>query len=243
MQRKGVSVELAKRDVMRRMTLIGALMVRLGDADAMICGTYGQHQQHLEIVSNVIGLRPGARRFAAMNLLLLPSRTLFICDTYVNQDPSAEEIADMTFLAAEEVRRFGLVPKVALCSHSNFGSMPSASAGKMARARELIEARDPTLEVEGEMHGDAAISEAIRSAQFPNSQLKGEANLLIMPSRDAAMIAFDLARTMGEGLSVGPIIAGLGLPCHVVNTSITVRGIVNMTAVAVVDAQTSRNRK
>jgi malate dehydrogenase (oxaloacetate-decarboxylating)(NADP+) len=241
MQRKGVSVELAKRDVMRRMTLIGALMVRLGDADAMICGTYGQHQQHLEIVSNVIGLRPGARRFAAMNLLLLPSRTLFICDTYVNQDPSAEEIADMTFLAAEEVRRFGLVPKVALCSHSNFGSMPSASAGKMARARELIEARDPTLEVEGEMHGDAALDESIRTRLFPNSRLKGEANLLIMPTLDAANISFNLLKVVsGEGITVGPILLGAAKPVHIVTATATVRRLVNMTALAVVDAAAQR---
>jgi len=241
MQRKGVSVELAKRDVMRRMTLIGALMVRLGDADAMICGTYGQHQQHLEIVSNVIGLRPGARRFAAMNLLLLPSRTLFICDTYINQDPSAEEIADMTFLAAEEVRRFGLVPKVALCSHSNFGSMPSPSSGKMARARELIEARDPTLEVEGEMHGDAALDESIRTRLFPNSRLKGEANLLIMPTLDAANISFNLLKVVsGEGITVGPILLGAAKPVHIVTPTATVRRLVNMTALAVVDAAAQR---
>jgi malate dehydrogenase (oxaloacetate-decarboxylating)(NADP+) len=241
MQRKGVSVELAKRDVMRRMTLIGALMVRLGDADAMICGTYGQHQQHLEIVSNVIGLRPGARRFAAMNLLLLPSRTLFICDTYINQDPSAEEIADMTFLAAEEVRRFGLVPKVALCSHSNFGSMPSPSAGKMARARELIEAGDPTLEVEGEMHGDAALDESIRTRLFPNSRLKGEANLLIMPTLDAANISFNLLKVVsGEGITVGPILLGAAKPVHIVTPTATVRRLVNMTALAVVDAAAQR---
>jgi malate dehydrogenase (oxaloacetate-decarboxylating)(NADP+) len=241
MQRKGVSVELAKRDVMRRMTLIGALMVRLGDADAMICGTYGQHQQHLEIVSNVIGLRSGARRFAAMNLLLLPSRTLFICDTYINQDPSAEEIADMTFLAAEEVRRFGLVPKVALCSHSNFGSMPSPSAGKMARARELIEAGDPTLEVEGEMHGDAALDESIRTRLFPNSRLKGEANLLIMPTLDAANISFNLLKVVsGEGITVGPILLGAAKPVHIVTPTATVRRLVNMTALAVVDAAAQR---
>ena len=241
MQRKGVSVELARRDVMRRTTLIAALMVRLGDADAMLCGTYAQHHQHLEAVANVIGLRPGAKRFAAMNLLLLPGRTLFICDTYVNQDPTAEEIADMTFLAAEEVRRFGLVPKVALCSHSNFGSAPSPSSGKMSRARELIEARDPGLEVEGEMHGDAALDEEVRLRLFPNSRLRGEANLLIMPTLDAANISFNLLKVVsGEGITVGPILLGPAKPAHILTPTATVRRLVNMTALAVVDAASQR---
>ena len=241
MQRKGVSVELAKREVMRRMTLIGALMVRLGDADAMLCGTYAQHQQHLETISNVIGLRAGVKRFAAMNMLMLPKRTLFICDTYVNRDPTAEEIADMTFLAAEEVRRFGLVPKVALCSHSNFGASPSPSSEKMSRARELIEQRDPGLEVEGEMHGDAALDEKIRLQLFPNSRLKGEANLLIMPTLDAANISFNLLKVVsGEGITVGPILLGAAKPVHIVTPTATVRRLVNMTALAVVDAASLR---
>ncbi len=241
MQRKGVSVELAKRDVMRRTTLIAALMVRLGDADAMICGTYAQHQQHLDVVSNVIGRKPGVKRFAAMNLLILPKRTLFICDTYVNQDPTAEEIAEMTFLAAEEVRRFGLVPKVALCSHSNFGSMPSPSSVKMSRARELIAEADPLLEVEGEMHGDAALDEQIRLRLFPNSRLKGEANLLIMPTLDAANISFNLLKVVsGEGITVGPILLGAAKPVHILTPTATVRRLVNMTALAVVDVTSLR---
>jgi malate dehydrogenase (oxaloacetate-decarboxylating)(NADP+) len=241
MQRKGVSVELAKRDVIRRTTLIGALMVRLGDADAMICGTYGQHHQHLQTVADVIGLRTGVRQFAAMNLLLLPKRTIFICDTYVNEDPDADEIAEMTMLAAEEVRRFGLVPKVALLSHSSFGSVRSPSATKMSRAREILERLDPDLEVEGEMHGDAALSEQIRLSIFPNSRLRGEANLLIMPTLDAANISFNLLKmTSGEGITVGPILLGAAKPVHILTPTATVRRLVNMTALAAVDAGSVR---
>ena len=241
MQRKGISIELAKREVIRRTTLIGALMVKLGDADALICGTYSEHRQHLEHVSNVIGLRPGAKKFATMNLLILQNRTIFICDTYVNQDPTAEDLADITRLAAEEVRRFGLAPKVALLSHSNFGSVPSASAAKMARARELIEQYDPTLEVEGEMHGDAALDEQIRMRIFPNSKLKGEANLLIMPTLDAANIAFNLLKVVsGEGITVGPILLGAAKTVHIVTATATVRRLVNITALASVDAASQR---
>jgi malate dehydrogenase (oxaloacetate-decarboxylating)(NADP+) len=241
MQRRGISVEIAKREVIRRTTLIAALMVRLGDADAMICGTYAEHHQHLDYVRNVIGLRPGVERFAAMNMLILPHRTLFICDTYVNQDPNAEDIADMTRLAAEEVRRFGLVPKVALLSHSNFGSVASPSATKMARARELIEQYDPTLEVEGEMHGDAALDEEIRLRLFPNSKLKGEANLLIMPTLDAANIAFNLLKVVsGDGITVGPILLGAAKTVHIVTPTATVRRLVNMAALASVDAASQR---
>ncbi|MCU0868412.1 MAG: NADP-dependent malic enzyme [Burkholderiales bacterium] len=237
MQRRGVSPELAKREVIRRTTLIAALMVKRGDADAMICGTYAEYYQHLEYISNVIGRKPGVSQFAAMNLLLLPGRTLFICDTYVNLDPGAEEIAEMTRLAAEEVRRFGLLPKVALLSHSNFGSKPSASSLKMSRARELIVAADPTLEIEGEMHGDAALDEQIRTRLFPNSRLKGEANLLIMPTLDAANIAFNLLKvTSGDGITVGPILLGAALPAHIVTPTATVRRLVNMAALAAVDA-------
>jgi malate dehydrogenase (oxaloacetate-decarboxylating)(NADP+) len=241
MQRRGVSVELAKRDVIRRTTLIAALMVRLGDADAMICGTYAEHHKHLETVRDVIGLRPGVKRFAAMNMLILSTRTLFICDTYVNQDPSAEELAEMTLLAAEEVRRFGLAPKVALLSHSNFGSVDSASAAKMSKAREILERLDPNLEVEGEMHGDAALSEEIRMRLFPNSRLKGEANLLIMPTLDAANISFNLLKiTSGDGITVGPILLGAAKTAHIVTPTATVRRLVNLTALASVDAASQR---
>ena len=237
MERKGVSVEVAKREVIRRTTLIGALMVRQGDADAMLCGTYGEHSTHLNYISNVIGLRQGGKQFAAMNLLLLDQRTLFICDTYVNADPSAEELAQITVMAADEVRRFGLTPKVALLSHSSFGSAHSASAQKMSRVRTLLEMAAPGLEAEGEMHGDAALSEEIRMQVFPNSRLKGEANLLIMPTLDAANITFNLLKVIaGEGITVGPILLGAAKACHILTPTATVRRLVNMTALAVVDA-------
>jgi len=237
MMRKGVSVEVAKREVIRRTTLIGALMVRQGEADAMLCGTYGEHSTHLNYIANVIGLKPGARQFAAMNLLLLQGRTVFICDTYVNPDPSAEQLAEITVLASQEVQRFGVTPRVALLSHSSFGSAKTMSAQKMARVRELLEAMAPGLEVEGEMHGDAALSEEIRRQVFPQSGLKGEANLLMMPTLDAANISFNLLKVVaGQGITVGPILLGAARPCHILTPTATVRRLVNMTALASVDA-------
>jgi len=241
MQRKGVSVEVAKREVIRRPTLIGALMVRQNEADAMLCGTYGEHSTHLNYIASVIGLRPGVKQFAAMNLLLLDERTLFICDTYVNPDPSAEQLAEIALLAAEEVQRFGLTPKVALLSHSNFGSARTPSAHKMSRVRELLDQLAPQLEVEGEMHGDAALSAEIRLRLFPNSRLKEEANLLIMPTLDAANISFNLLKVIaGEGITVGPILLGAAKACHILTPTATVRRLVNMTALAVVDAASHR---
>ncbi|HTO45464.1 MAG TPA: NADP-dependent malic enzyme [Burkholderiales bacterium] len=241
MQRKGVSVEVAKREVIRRPTLIGALMVKQNEADAMLCGTYGEHSMHLSYIANVIGLRPGVKQFAAMNLLLLDERTLFICDTYVNPDPSAEQLAEIAMLAAEEVQRFGLTPKVALLSHSNFGSSRTPSAQKMSRVRELLEHSAPHLEVEGEMHGDAALSPEIRLRLFPNSRLKDEANLLIMPTLDAANISFNLLKVIaGEGITVGPVLLGAAKTCHILTPTATVRRLVNMTALAAVDAGSQR---
>ena len=241
MERKGVSPEYAKLEMRRRTTLIGAMLLRQGAADALLCGTFGQHAAHLRYVADVIGLRPGVNDFAAMNMLLLPGRTLFICDTYVNPDPTARQLAEMTVLAAEEVRRFGLAPKIALLSHSNFGSADTPSARKMRETRVLLESMAPDLEVEGEMHGDAALSEKIRVGLFPNSRLKGEANLLIMPTLDAANISFNLLKTVsGEGLTVGPILLGAAKPAHILTPTATVRRIVNMTAVAVVDAGAQR---
>jgi malate dehydrogenase (oxaloacetate-decarboxylating)(NADP+) len=241
MERKGVSVDYAKREVSRRTTLMGALMVRHGDADAMICGTIAEFSLHLDYVATVIGLRDGAKRFAAMNMLILPGRTLFICDTYVNNDGSAEAIAEITMLAAEEVQRFGLTPNIALLSHSNFGSARDESAVKMSRARELLEQLAPHLDVEGEMHGDAAIDETIRKRIFPNSRINGEANLLIMPNLDAANIAFNLLKvTAGEGITIGPILLGPAKPVHILTPTATVRRLVNMAALCSVDAASAR---
>ncbi len=243
-QRRGVSMQYAKIEMRRRLTLIGAMMIHRGEADGMICGTFGTHALHLNYVDQVIGRRPGVQHFYAMNMLMLPKRTVFICDTYVNADPSAEQIAEMTVLAAEEVRRFGMVPKVALLSHSSFGTSDSPSAGKMRRALGLIQQAAPELEVEGEMHGDAALSEPLRMASFPNSRLKGEANLLIMPTLDAANIAFNLLKTAaGDGITIGPILLGAAKPVHIVTASSTVRRIVNMTALTVVDTNAARDQK
>jgi malate dehydrogenase (oxaloacetate-decarboxylating)(NADP+) len=240
-QRKGISVEYAKREVSRRTTLIGALMVRRGDADAMLCGTIAQFSLHVDYIANVIGLRKGVNQFAAMNMLILPKRTLFICDTYVNPDPTAEQVAEIAIMAAEEVARFGIVPKVALLSHSNFGSSRHSSAVKMSKARDILEQRAPQLEVDGEMHGDAALDEEIRLRIFPNSRLKGEANLLIMPTLDAANIAFNLLKmSAGEGITVGPILLGAAKPVHILTPTATVRRLVNMAALASVDASFSR---
>jgi len=240
-QRKGVSMEYAKREVTRRTTLIGALMVRRGDADAMLCGTIAEHSLHLGYVANVIGLRKGVNQFAAMNMLILPKRTLFICDTYVNPDPTAAQLAEITMLAADEVQRFGIVPRIAMLSHSNFGSSRNPSAQKMSAAREILEQKAPHLEVEGEMHGDAALDEDIRMRLFPNSRLKGEANLLIMPTLDAANISFNLLKiTAGEGITVGPMLLGAAKPVHILTPTATVRRLVNMAALASVDAVSQR---
>ena len=239
MQRKGVSVEYAKREARRRTTLIGALMVSKGYADGMVCGTYGTHQQHLRYISNVIGLRPGVNHFYAMNMLILPERTLFIGDSYVNYDPSAEQLAEMTILAADVIQRFGLTPKVALLSHSSFGSENTPTAQKMRTTLKLLQDIAPQLEVEGEMHGDAALSADVRSQVFPNSRLEGQANLLVMPTLDAANIAFSLLKTSsGDALTVGPVLLGAAKPVHILTPTATVRRIVNVTALLSVEAAT-----
>jgi malate dehydrogenase (oxaloacetate-decarboxylating)(NADP+) len=240
-ERKGVSPEYARIEMRRRNTLIGAMMMYKGEADGMLCGTFGTHDLHLLYVDQVIGLQPGVRHYAAMNALVLPNRTVFICDTYVTPDPDAEHIAEMTILAADEVRRFGIVPKVALLSASNFGSLALESSRKMQRALAILHERAPQLEVEGEMHGDAALSQEIRLKAFPNSRLKGEANLLIMPTLDAANIAFNLLKTAAaDGVTIGPILLGASRAVHILTPSATVRRIVNMTALTVVDANAPR---
>jgi malate dehydrogenase (oxaloacetate-decarboxylating)(NADP+) len=239
MQRRGITPESAKRDMRRHNTLIAAMLVRMGAADAMLCGTVSQPLRHLRYIDEVIGHRPGVNVYAAMNILMLPKHTLFICDTHVNLDPSAEQVAEMTLLAAEEVRRFGLTPKVALLSHSNFGSHGDASARKMSRARELLENIAPELEVEGEMHGDAALSESMRTATLPDARLKGVANLLIMPNLDAANIAYNLLKMTGaDGVTIGSILLGANKSVHILTTTATVRRIVNMSALAVAGVKT-----
>jgi len=243
MQRKGVTQDRAKEQIRRDTTLIGAMMLRRGEADAMLCGTVGPYQRHLGVVSDVIGRREGVRSFAAMNMLLLPGRTVFICDTYVNLDPSAEQIAEMTVLAAEEVRRFGLVPRVALLSHSNFGSLDTPSADKMRQALAILWRTAPELEVEGEMHGDTALDARLRARLFPNARLSGQPNLLIMPTLDAANIAFNLLKAaIGDGITVGPILLGAVRPVHILTPSATVRRILNMTALSVVEAGAVRDK-
>ena len=242
MSRDGVTPDLAKAKMRRDTTLIGIMLLRRGDADAMVCGTFGSYDYHLKQVADVIGLAPGAKQFAAMNLLLLTKRMLAVTDTYVNENPSAEEVAEIARMAADELRRFGIEPNVALLSHSNFGSSNSASARKMRKACEILHATSPDLNVDGEMHGDAALSVEMRDKLHPDSRLKGEANLLVMPNLDAANISFNLMKMAnGDGVSVGPILLGAAKAVHIVTPSATVRRLVNMTALAVVDAKETRN--
>jgi malate dehydrogenase (oxaloacetate-decarboxylating)(NADP+) len=223
----------------RHPSLIAATMVHEGRADAMLCGTNAGPQEHLQHVREVIGLRPGASVFAAMNILMLKGHTLFICDTHVNPDPTAEQIAEMTQLAAAEVRRFGITPRVALLSHSSFGSFDDVSARKMSRARELLEQQAPELEVEGEIHGDAAVSAAIRAQVLPRSRLQEDANLLVMPNLDAANIAFNLLKVLaGDGITIGPVLLGAAKSAHILTSTATVRRIINMSALAVAGVET-----
>jgi len=234
MQRRGVTLDTAKREMRRRTSLIAAMMVHMDQADAMLCGTIFQPLMHLKYIDQLIGHSPGNSVYAAMNILILPEHTLFICDTHVNLDPTAEQIAEITLLAAEEVRRFGLQPKVALLSHSSFGSHDNASAQKMRQARQLLEKMAPELEVEGEIHGDAALSESVRNEILPASKLKGCANLLVMPNLDAANISYNLLKMTGAGgVAIGSVLLGANKSAHILTTTATVRRIVNMSAVAV----------
>jgi malate dehydrogenase (oxaloacetate-decarboxylating)(NADP+) len=237
MERKGVTPDIARAVVRSDPTVIACLMLHRGEADAMLCGAVGPFQAHLKHVHDIVGKAPGARQMAALNAVVMPTGTYFFCDTFVTPEPGPEEIAEMTIMAAAQVRRFGIVPKVALLSHSNFGSDDTASSRRMRYALALLRAQAPDLEVEGEMQAVLAFREEDRQRLFPNSRLTGAANLLIMPSLDAANIAYNLLRTAGNGQSIGPMLVGQRLPAHILTMSVTSRGIVNMTALAVVDAQ------
>ena len=237
MGRDGMSPEVAKTAVRRSTTLISALMLQRGEAQAMLCGLFGRFDAHLEHVRAVIGSRPGVRTLAAMNALTLPQLTLFITDAFVNEEPSAEELAEIAQMAAAEVRRFGLPPKVAFLSHSIFGSSTRASARRMRAAYDLFAAREPDIESEGELQGDAALSEAVRRSYLPETKMTGKANVLVCPNLDAANILFNVLKMTGSGgVTVGPILLGTAKPVHILTPSSTVRRIVNMTALAAVDA-------
>jgi malate dehydrogenase (oxaloacetate-decarboxylating)(NADP+) len=239
MQRKGITVEYAQREARRRSTLIASLLVKFGKADGMLCGTYSSYNIHLDFVRNVIGLKEGMNNFFTLNALMLEDRNLFIADTYVNTNPTAEQLAEMTILAAEEVRRFGITPRVALLSHSSFGSdQTDSSAQKMREVYRILSEQAPELEVEGEMHGDAALDESIRQFAFPGSRFKGSANLLIMPNLDAANISFNLLKaTSGNNVTIGPILLGAAKPVHILTPTATTRRLINMTALTVAEIQ------
>ena len=237
MERKGVSPATARTVVRTNTTVIAAIMVARGEADAMICGTYGEYQWHLGYLTNVLGLAKGVHRTAALSLLVLDQGPFFLADTFVNEDPDADDIADVTLRAAAKVRDFGIKPKVALVASSNFGTRNTPASRKMRKALKLIRDAEPDLEVEGEMQVDAALDETLRAQLFPNSRLKGQANLLMMPTLEAANIAFYLVRSLAHALHVGPILLGIAKPAHVTTPSVTARGLVNLAALAVIDAQ------
>ena len=240
-ERKGVTQQLAKIDMRRRLTLIGCMMVHKGEADGLICGTWSTPDSHLQYVDQVIGLRPGVSTYACMNALLLPERQLFLVDTHINYDPSAEQLAEITLMAAEEMKRFGVDPKAALLSHSNFGSSNQPTAQKMRRTLALVQQRAPWLEIDGEMHGDVAIDTPARKALMPNSSLLSDANLLILPNLDAANITYNLLKTAAGGnIAIGPVLLGAAKPVQILTASTTVRRIVNMTAITVADINAIR---
>jgi malate dehydrogenase (oxaloacetate-decarboxylating)(NADP+) len=239
--RRGVTEQYAKIEMRRRLTLIGAMMIAKGDADGMICGTFGTHDLHLHYVDQVIGRRPGANVYAAMNILMLPGRQIALVDTHVNVDPTAEEVAEIAAMAAEQLQRLGITPRVALLSHSNFGSSRAPAAEKMRQALMLLRRRAPALEVDGEMHADCALDSAQRRAIMPRSTLQGDANLLVLPGIDAANIGYNLLKTAaGNNVAIGPILLGAARPVHILTASATVRRIVNMTALTVLDANSPR---
>lgn len=236
-KRLGVSIELARRDVRRKTTLIGSLLVENGAADGMVCGTFSHYQLHLKYVQSVIGKKEGVNDFYAMNAVLMQDRNIFIADTYIHEDPTAEQLAEMTVLAVDQLRRFGITPRVALVSHSNFGASNRTSAVKMRKVYELLTDMNVDFEFDGEMQGDASLNEHIRLNNMPSSPLKGAANLLILPTLDASNIAFNLLKTATGSASIGPILLGTSKPVHILTPSATARGIVNMTALSVTEAQ------
>ena len=248
-ERKGVTVPVAKIEMRRRLTLIGSMLLHKGDVDGLICGTWGTTALHLHYIDQVIGKRPGGspstpqdvQIYACMNGLMLPGRQVFLVDTHVNYDPTAEELCEITVMAAEEMMRFGIKPKAALLSHSNFGSSNEPSAIKMRKTLALLQQQAPWLDVDGEMHGDVALDGAARKALMPNSTLQGDANLLVLPNIDAANIAYNLLKTAAGGnIAIGPVLLGAAKPVHVLTASTTVRRIVNMTALTVADANATR---
>ena len=240
-ERKGVTAQLAKIEMRRRLTLIGSMLLKTGEVDGMLCGTWGSTSMHLHYIDQVIGQRAGAKTYACMNGLIMPGRQVMLVDTHVNYDPTAAQVAEITVMAAEEMKRFGIEPKAALLSHSNFGSSNQPSAVKMRDALALLHRDAPWLEVDGEMHGDAALDAAYRTELMPHGTLTGEANLLVLPNIDAANIAYNLLKTTaGGGIAIGPVLLGAALPVHILTPSATVRRIVNMTALTVADANAAR---
>ncbi|APA86617.1 NADP-dependent malic enzyme [Paraburkholderia sprentiae WSM5005] len=241
MSRRGITTQMAKLEMRRRTTLIGSMMVKKGEADGMICGTVSTTHRHLHFIDQVIGKKPGAKVYAAMNGLVLPNRQIFLVDTHVNVDPTPDELAEITIMAAEEVRRFGIEPKVALVSHSNFGSSNAPTAQKMRDTLDILRQRAPELQVDGEMHGDVALDANLRREVLPDSTLEGDANLLVLPNIDAANISYNLLKTAaGNNIAIGPILLGAGRPVHVLTPSATVRRIVNMAALLVADVSATR---
>jgi malate dehydrogenase (oxaloacetate-decarboxylating)(NADP+) len=240
MERKGVTQQFAKIEMRRRLTLIGSMMLHKGEVDGLICGTWGNTALHLEYINQVVGKDPKAHCYAGMNALMLPGRQVFLVDTHVNYDPTAEELAEITVMAAQKIKRFGITPKAALLSHSNFGSSNQPSALKMRQTLAILRETAPWLEVDGEMHGDLALDAEARKASMPNSTLQGNANLLVLPNIDAANIAYNLLKTAAGGnIAIGPMLLGAAKPAHVLTASATVRRIVNMTALTVMEANTS----
>jgi malate dehydrogenase (oxaloacetate-decarboxylating)(NADP+) len=240
-ERKGMTVQVAKIEMRRRLTLIGSMMLHKGYVDGLICGTWGTTPLHLQYIDQVVGKRAGVNTYACMNGLMLPGRQVFLVDTHINYDPTAAELCEITIMAAEEMVRFGIPPKAALLSHSNFGSSNHPSAVKMRDTLALLRVQAPWLEVDGEMHGDVALDGAARVNLMPNSTLTGDANLLVLPNIDAANIAYNLLKTAAGGnIAVGPVLLGAAKPVHILTASTTVRRIVNLTALTVADANAVR---